>query len=84
MITVMLKKSKIIETVKEGSIKSWQTLALCPNIGCGGIDSCYMVDDLTHHRCDKCGCKWSTYDPYNSVEACFNIKLPKSHLPNKR
>lgn len=74
-ITVMLKSTKQIVTVSKDSVKPWDTLALCPISGCGGVDSCYCVDDLTYHRCDKCGCKWSSYDPYNAIEECLDITV---------
>lgn len=50
--------------------------AKCPKKGCDGIDSCYFVDDLTYHKCDKCGTTWETYDPEEKVENALNINQP--------
>ena len=75
MITVRLKKSPtILSKVVRDSIQSFDTLATCPIPGCDGYDDCYFVDDCTSHQCDTCGSTWKSYDPYNSIEECFDIK----------
>jgi hypothetical protein len=51
-------------------------LSKCPNPICDGYDNCYMVDDLTPHKCDKCGTRWATYDPQERPEQVINIKVP--------
>jgi len=48
----------------------------CPNPKCDGIDSVYMVDDYTPHKCDKCSTTWGTYDPQERLGSVLNVKIP--------
>jgi uncharacterized Zn ribbon protein len=57
--------------------------AKCPNPDCDGEDSAFLVDDLTHHTCDKCCTTWDTYDPKERTERAINIKIPPKKQPCK-
>ena len=49
--------------------------AYCPNPDCDGVDCVYLNDDLTNHKCDKCGTTWGTYDQKERPENAINIKI---------